>query len=65
MSQYPPQPLDPRAAFHEAQVTAELRSLGPILSPVSEDQKKQLDHIAGLTPHNKGQKRRLKKGGKK
>lgn len=77
MTQYPAQPADPRVAFHEVatretghyatddEVTRELRSLGPILSPVSEDQRKQLDHIAGLTPHNKGQKRRLKKAQKK
>jgi hypothetical protein len=63
-----PPPRDPRVAFHESlfgpesedalplseeAVTAELRSLGRILEPVSGEQRQQLDMIAGLKPTKK------------
>ena len=68
-----PPPRDPRVAFHESlfgpesednlplseeAVTAELRSLGRILDPVSAPQRKELDMIAGLKPAKKKKKLR-------
>ncbi|OHD24251.1 MAG: hypothetical protein A2Y38_19995 [Spirochaetes bacterium GWB1_59_5] len=43
----------------DAEVTRQLRSLGSILTPVSPEQRKQLDMLVGMQPTTK--KRRLKK----
>ena len=49
----------------EADITAELRSIGSILSPVSLDQRKQLDMLGSLQPTIRKQSRRVKKSARK
>jgi len=50
---------------NEEEVTRELRSLGAILSPVSPEQRRQLDTIGALRPTIKKQSRRAKKSARR
>ena len=49
----------------EADITAELRAMGPVLEKVSPDQRKQLDMLGSLQPTIRKQSRRAKKSARK